>query len=97
MAVHAYKQVYDDRVYISLGWAAYSAEQFEVATDAFTKALNQSNTLVGGHYGLGVTYNHFSNKNQNTEKAIFHLQKVIELAPNSDQAQQARNTLARIN
>ncbi|QGG46579.1 stalk domain-containing protein [Heliorestis convoluta] len=92
-AMEAFGQVSDNRAFIPLGWAAYSSGAFDEAIAAFTKAVAVPEHRVAGHYGLGVTYRHF--QVQAYDQSAVHLRQVIELAPQSTQAQEARRMLAQ--
>jgi hypothetical protein len=89
--VYAYQQVNDVRIFNSLGWAAYNNGHFDLAIEAFTAGLGVEDMTASAHYGLGVTYLHSAVKDP--EKAVYHLKKVIELDPNSSNAQRAEELL----
>jgi hypothetical protein len=89
--VYAYQQINDIRVTNSLGWAAYSSGQFDLAINAFKAGLNEEDLAAGAHYGLGITYLHSAVNLR--EEAVFHLEKVIELNPGSSDAQRAMELL----
>ena len=78
--------------YIDLGKLYLQARSYKLAEAAFGNALKIAPDVVNAHYGLAVAY---LQQNKQTE-ALEELQKVIELAPNSQEAQYARETIQKI-
>lgn len=79
-------------LYSELGNVYLQLEKYKPAEAAFLNALKINPEFVNAHYGMAGAY-----LNQNrTEKALVILQKIIELAPNSKEAQYARDILQQI-
>jgi len=79
-------------LYSELGNTYLRLKRYKPAEIAFKNALNINSKYVNAHYGLaGACLN--QNK---VEEALVELQKVIELAPDSREANYARNTLQKI-
>jgi O-antigen ligase/Tfp pilus assembly protein PilF len=79
-------------LYSELGNAYLQLKRYKPAEIAFKDALNINPKYVNAHYGLAGAY-----LNQNkTEEALVELQKVIDLAPDSREANYARNTIQKI-
>lgn len=79
-------------LYSELGNVYLQLEKYKLAESAFLKALKINPEFVNAHYGMAGAY-----LNQNkAEKTIVILQKIIELAPDSKEAQYARDMLQKI-
>lgn len=79
-------------LYSELGNVYLQLEKYKSAESAFLSALKINPEFVNAHYGMAGAY-----LNQNkAEKTIVILQKIIELAPNSKEAQYARDMLQKI-
>lgn len=79
-------------LYSELGNVYLQLEKYKPAEAAFLNALKINPEFVNAHYGMAGAY-----LNQNrAEKALVILQKIIELAPNSKEAQYARDMLQKI-
>jgi len=79
-------------LYSELGNTYLQLKRYKPAEIAFKNALKINSDFVNAHYGLAGAY-----LNQNKiEEALVELQKVIELAPDSQEANYARNTLQKI-
>jgi len=79
-------------LYSELGNTYLRLKGYKPAEIAFKNALKINPDFVNAHYGLAGAY-----LNQNKiEEALVELRKVIELAPDSVEAQYARNTLQQI-
>lgn len=79
-------------LYSELGNVYLQLEKYKSAESAFLSALKINPEFVNAHYGMAGAY-----LNQNkAEKTIVILQKIIELAPDSKEAQNARDMLQKI-
>lgn len=79
-------------LYTDLGNNYMRVGRYKPAEIAFKNALEINPKYVNAHYGLARAY-----LNQNKiEEALVELQKVIELAPDSQEAQYARNIMQQI-
>jgi len=79
-------------LYSELGNTYLQLKRYKPAEIAFKNAIKINPDFINAHYGLAGAY-----LNQNKlEEALVELQKVIELAPDSQEAQYARNTLQKI-
>jgi len=79
-------------LYSELGNTYLRLERYKPAEIAFINALKINFKYVNAHYGLAGAY-----LNQNKiDEALVELQKVIELAPDSQEAKYAQNTLQKI-
>jgi len=79
-------------LYSELGNTYLRLKGYKPAEIAFKNALKINPDFVNAHYGLAGAY-----LNQNKiDEALVELQKVIELAPDSREANYARNTLQKI-
>lgn len=76
-------------LYSELGNVYLQLEKYKPAEAAFLNALKINPEFVNAHYGMAGAY---FNQNR-TEKALVILQKIIELAPNSKEAQYARDMM----
>lgn len=90
-AVHAYQQSKQEQILLSLGWAAYSSQQFDLAIESFDKATQFEEMRGAAYYGLGVTYMHYQVKDNDLAKEAFR--KVLELSTNKEQVKNAQNYL----
>lgn len=92
-AVVAYLQVSDERALISLGWAAYSDSQFDVAIEALTKALSYPSLEENAHYVLGHVYRVFSIND--IERSNEHFKQALDLIEDkeSNRAKEIRERL----
>jgi exopolysaccharide biosynthesis protein len=75
-----------------LGWSAYRAGQMNEAIQAFEVALQVPSDEAQAHYGLGLVYRQPDTYDLAASEA--HLRKVIELAPESEEAERARALLS---
>ncbi len=79
-------------LYSELGNVFLQLGRYKPAEIAFKNALKINPDFVNAHYGLAGAY-----LNQNKiEEALVELQKVIELAPDSKEAQYAQNIIQQI-
>ena len=78
-------------LYVDLGKLYLQAKRYELAEVAFGDALKIAADFVNAHYGLAVAY---LQQNKQTE-ALEELKKVIELAPDSQEANYARMTIQK--
>ncbi len=67
-------------------------KKYKLAEEAFKDALDINPDFINAHYGLAGAYL----KQNLINKAQIELQKIIELAPDSPEAQYARNMLQQI-
>jgi tetratricopeptide (TPR) repeat protein len=79
-------------LYSELGNVYLQLEKYKPAEAAFLNALKINPEFVNAHYGMAGAYL-YQNR---AEKALVILQKIIELAPNSKEAQHARDMLQQI-
>ena len=79
-------------LYAELGNTYIKLERFKPAEIALKKSLKIDPNFINAHYGLAGVY---LNQNKNRE-ALIELQKVIELAPDSLEAEYARNIMQKI-
>ncbi len=79
-------------LYSELGNVYLQLEKYKLAEAAFLNALKINPEFVNAHYGMAGAYL-YQNR---AEKALVILQKIIELAPNSKEAQHARDMLQQI-
>jgi O-antigen ligase/Tfp pilus assembly protein PilF len=79
-------------LYVDLGKLYLQARRYTLAEAAFGNALKITPDFVNAHYGLAVAY---LQQNKQTE-ALKELQKVIELAPDSQEAKYARDIMQQI-
>jgi len=78
--------------YVELGNTYLKLEKYEPAEIAFKDALKIDPNLVNAHYRLADAYLRQNKINEGLEE----LQKVIELAPDSEEAKYARDTIQKI-
>ena len=88
----------EDKVYcppstacLPIAWSDYRAGNIVMAFEAFTSALQVSSDAVQAHLGLGLIYRH--PRVNDLPKAEEHLRMVMELAPDSEEAERARALL----
>jgi len=67
-------------------------ERYRPAEIAFKNALKINTKYVNAHYGLAGAYL----RQNKIDKGLEELQKVVELAPDSQEAQYARNIIQKI-
>ena len=79
-------------LYNELGNAYLNLERYEEAEAAFKEALKIDPNLVSAHYGMAGAYL----KQNLPDEALIELQKVIELAPDSQEAKYARDAIQKI-
>ncbi len=79
-------------LYVELGNAYLQLERYEPAEAAFKDALKIDANYAVAHYGLANTYL----KQNKIEEALVKLKKVIELAPDSEEAKYAQDTIQKI-
>jgi len=79
-------------LYCELGNAYLKLERYEQAEIAFKVALKIDPNLVMAHYGLSGVYL----KQNKIEEGLVELKKVIELAPDSEEAKYAQDTIQKI-
>jgi len=79
-------------LYSDLGNVYLKLERYEPAEAAFKDALKIDANYAVAHYGLASTYL----KQNKIEEALVELKKVIELAPNSQEAKYAQDTIQKI-
>jgi len=79
-------------LYAELGNTYLQLERYKPAEIVLKNALKIDPNFINAHYGLAGAY-----LNQNkVEEALVELQKVIELAPDSPEAQYAQNIIQQI-
>ena len=79
-------------LYTDLGNNYMKLGRYKPAEIAFKNALKINSNYVNAHYGLAGVYL----QDNRAQEARVELQKVIELAPDSQEAQQARDILQQI-
>lgn len=79
-------------LYSELGNAYLKLERYEPAEIAFKDALKIDANYAVAHYGLASTYL----KQNKIEETLVELKKVIELAPDSQEAKYAQDTIQKI-
>jgi len=79
-------------LYSELGNAYLKLERYEPAEIAFKDALKIDANFVNASYGLASTYL----KQNKIEESLIELKKVIELAPDSQEAKYARDAIQKI-
>jgi tetratricopeptide (TPR) repeat protein len=79
-------------LYTDLGKLYLQAKRYKLAEDAFGNALKIAPDFVNAHYVLAGAY---LQQNKQTE-ALEELQKVIELAPDSQEAKHAQDIMQQI-
>jgi tetratricopeptide (TPR) repeat protein len=80
-------------LYTDLGNNYMRVERYKPAEIAFKNALKINSKYVNAHYGLAGAYL----RQNKIDEAQEELQKIIELAPESQEAQYARDTIQKIN
>ena len=78
--------------YVELGNTYLKLERYEPAEIAFKDALKIDTNFVTASYGLASTYL----RQNRIDEGLKELQKVIELAPNSQEAKYARDAIQKI-
>jgi len=79
-------------VLFNYGAYAFNAGDIDVAQGAFQKLVDTDPNHALGHYRLGLTYV----SQGNSAEAINHIEKFIELAPDSPNVPAAKNLLATL-
>jgi O-antigen ligase/Tfp pilus assembly protein PilF len=79
-------------LYNQLGSIYFRQKNYKQAEMAFKNALEIDSNFVNSHYGLASVYL----KKNKSEEALQELQKVIELAPDSQMAKNARELIQKI-
>jgi O-antigen ligase/Tfp pilus assembly protein PilF len=79
-------------LYVDLGKLYLQAKRYELAETAFGNALKITPDFISAHYGLAVAY---LNQNKHGE-ALGELQKLIEFAPDSQEAKHAQDIIQQI-
>ncbi len=79
-------------LYVELGNAYLKLERYDEAETAFEEALKIDPNLVNACYGLAGAYL----KQNLSNEALIELKKVIDLAPNSEEAKHARDAIQKI-
>jgi len=79
-------------LYAELGNTYLQLERYKPAEIAFKNALKINPDFVNAHYGLAGAYLHQNKLDEGLEE----MQKVIELAPDSQEAQYARDIIQQI-
>ncbi len=79
-------------LYAELGNTYLQLERYKPAEIAFINALKINPKYVNAHYGLAGAYL----RQNKLEEGLKELQQVIELAPDSQEAQYARDTIQKI-
>ncbi len=79
-------------LYSELGNAYLKLERYEPAKIAFKNALKIDPNLVMAHYGLSGVYL----RQNKIEEGLVELKKVVELAPDSQEAKYARDVIQKI-
>ncbi|OEH85057.1 hypothetical protein BHU72_05455 [Desulfuribacillus stibiiarsenatis] len=80
--------------YHSWGWSAYNARMFDDAILAFQSYANRYPNSSAGAYGLAITYRHSTVNKPALAKQYY--EKVIEIEPNSTNANYAREYLLTV-
>jgi Tfp pilus assembly protein PilF len=78
--------------YSELGNTYLQLERYKPAEIAFKNALKINPDFINAHYGLAGAYL----KQNLSKEALIELQKVIELAPNSQEANYAKITIQQL-
>jgi len=76
----------------TLAWAYYHKGVYQLATDLLEQALKTQPNNATYHYHLGLAYQKMSD----TAKAKTHLEKALQLAPNSPDAGEVRKALNEV-
>jgi len=79
-------------LYVELGNAYLKLERYEEAEAAFKNALKIDPNLVSARYRLADAYL----RQNKIDEGLVELKKVIELAPDSEEANHARDTIQKI-
>ena len=79
-------------LYVELGNTYLKLGKYELAEAAFKDALKIDQNFFNAHYGLSEAYL----KLNKTEEGLAELKKVIELAPDSEEAKYAQDTIQKI-
>jgi tetratricopeptide (TPR) repeat protein len=79
-------------LYAELGNAYLKLEKYELAEAAFNEALQINPKLVSACYGLADAYL----RQNKIDEGLVELKKVIELAPDSQEAKYAQDTIQKI-
>ena len=79
-------------LYSELGNTFLQLERYKPAEIAFKNAIKINPDFVNAHYGLAGAYL----KQNLSNEALIEFQKVIELAPDSQEAKYAQNILQQI-
>ena len=79
-------------IYNQLGTVYSRLKKYKQAEMAFKNALEIDPNFVNSHYGLASVYL----QQNRSEEALQELQKVIELAPDSQRAKNARELIQKI-
>jgi len=79
-------------LYSELGNAYLKLERYEPAEAAFKDALKIDANYAVAHYGLASTYL----KQNKIDEGLVELKKVVELAPESEEAKYAQDTIQKI-
>ena len=79
-------------LYVDLGKLYLQAKRYKLAEVAFGNALKIAPDFISAHYGLAIAY---LQQNKQTE-ALEELQRVIEVAPDSQEAKYAQNIMQQI-
>ena len=79
----------DPNLFYNMGVLLFEKQQTDLAIENFIKCISRDPKHIDGYYQLAIAY---INKG-NMEKAKTYLNKVIEIAPESEQAAQAKNML----
>jgi cellulose synthase operon protein C len=76
----------------TLGWAYYRKGSYGLAADMFHEALKKQPDNPSYHFHLGLAYS----KNNNPAGAKEHLEKALQIKPDSPQAEEIRKTIAQL-
>ncbi len=79
-------------LYSDLGNVYLQLERYKPAEAAFKNVLKIDPNLVSAHYGLADTYL----RQNKIDEGLVELKKVVELAPNSQEAKYAQDTIQKI-
>ena len=79
-------------VLLGLGSTSYRQVQYQSAVDFYAEALRINSDLADAHWGLGLAYEALNER----AKAIEHLTRFLQLAPESKQAEGVRQRLEEL-
>ena len=79
--------------YYNLGVAYTQSKLYDEAVEVYEKSLKFNNDNPEAHYNLALLYDNFQ---QDSEKAISHYQKYLELKPDADDKEEVEDWIKRL-